>query len=137
MPRAGRPGDAPEQGREFQLDVLELADRLWDGRERIEDHHPVGLTRELAEVAERTAFVAALGNVSAFETDEGLVLVDSGGFLVAPAVHEQLRAWSDRPVHTAILSHGHIDHVLGAALLEECADRGPRGRDRAASTATG
>ena len=98
--------------------MLELADRLWDGRERIEDHHPVGLTRELAEVSERTAFVAALGNVSAFETDEGLVLIDSGGFMVAPAVHEQLRAWSDRPVHTAILSHGHIDHVLGAALLD-------------------
>jgi len=96
--------------------VLELADRLWDGRELIEDHHPVGLTRELAEVAPRTAFVAGLGNVSAFETDEGLVLVDTG--LVGPAVQEQLRSWSDRPVHTAIYSHGHVDHVLGAAVLE-------------------
>jgi alkyl sulfatase BDS1-like metallo-beta-lactamase superfamily hydrolase len=96
--------------------VLELADRLWDGRERIEDNHPVGLSRDLAEVAERTAFVAGLGNVSAFETDEGLVLVDTG--LIGAVVLEQLRSWSDQPVHTAIYSHGHVDHVIGAAALD-------------------
>ena len=96
--------------------MLELADRLWDGRERIEDHHPVGLTRDLAEVAARTAFIAGLGNVSAFATDEGLVLVDTG--LHGPGVQEQLRNWADDPVHTAIYSHGHVDHVLGAATLE-------------------
>jgi alkyl sulfatase BDS1-like metallo-beta-lactamase superfamily hydrolase len=96
--------------------VLELADRLWDGREAIADHHPVGWTSDLAEVAERTAFVAGLGNVSAFETDEGLVLVDSG--LIGQRALEQLRSWSDRPVHTVIYSHGHVDHVLGAAAFE-------------------
>ena len=54
--------------------------------------------------------------MSAFETDEGLVLVDTG--LFGPGVQEQLRAWSERPVHTAIYSHGHVDHVMGAAVLE-------------------
>jgi alkyl sulfatase BDS1-like metallo-beta-lactamase superfamily hydrolase len=102
--------------------VLELADRLWDGRERIEDHHPVGLIGELAEVADGIAFVPSLGNVSAFETDAGLLLVDTGGFLLAPRVHEQIRAWSRSPLHTAIYSHGHVDHVFGVPLFEREAE---------------
>ena len=98
--------------------VLDLADRLWDGRERIEDHHPVGLMGELVQVGEGTAFVPSLGNVSAFETGEGLVLVDTGGYLLAPGVHQQIRAWSQSPLHTAIYSHGHVDHVFGVPLFE-------------------
>ena len=68
--------------------------------------------------------------MSAFETDEGLVLVDSGGLLIAPVVHEQLRAWSDLPLHTAIYSHGHVDHVFGVPLFDrEAEERGwPRPR---------
>ena len=63
--------------------------------------------------------------MTAFETDEGLVLVDSGGLLIASAVHEQIRAWSDQPLHTAIYSHGHVDHVFGVPLFDqEAAERG-------------
>jgi alkyl sulfatase BDS1-like metallo-beta-lactamase superfamily hydrolase len=57
--------------------------------------------------------------VTAFETDGGLVLVDTGGMLIAPHVHEQIRAWSDQPLHTAIYSHGHVDHVFGVPLFEQ------------------
>lgn len=106
-------------------DVLALADRLWNGEARIEDHHPVGFQGALVEVAPRTAFLPSFGNVSALETDEGLVLVDTGGFLLAPAVHEAIRAWSDAPLHTAIYSHGHVDHVFGVPVFEqEASDRG-------------
>jgi alkyl sulfatase BDS1-like metallo-beta-lactamase superfamily hydrolase len=99
--------------------VLELGDRLWEGREPIEDHHPVGLMGDLTEVAPRTAFVLSMANATAFETDEGLVLVDTGGYLLAPRVFEQLREWSKSPLHTAIYSHGHVDHVFGVPLFEE------------------
>ena len=58
--------------------MLGLADALWEGREPIEQHHPVGYTGQLVEVAERTAFLPSFANITAFETDEGLVLVDSG-----------------------------------------------------------
>ena len=108
-----------------ESEVLELADALWEGREPIEQYHPVGYTGQLVAVAERTAFVPSFANVSAFETDEGLVLVDTGGLLIAPVVHEQIRAWSQQPLHTAIYSHGHVDHVFGVPLFEqEAAEHG-------------
>jgi len=98
--------------------LLELADRLWQGDEPIEEHHPVGFTGQLAVLGEGTAFLPSFANVTAFETAEGLVLVDTGGYVIAPQVHEQLRAWSDAPLNTAIYSHGHVDHVFGVPLFE-------------------
>jgi alkyl sulfatase BDS1-like metallo-beta-lactamase superfamily hydrolase len=99
-------------------DVLELADRLWRGEERIEDHHPVGFSSDLTEVAPGAAFLPSLGNVSAFETAEGLVLVDTGNFVFAQGVHDAIRDWSDAPLHTAIYTHGHVDHVFGVPTFE-------------------
>ena len=90
----------------------------------------MGLSGDIAEVAPRTAFVPSLGNAIAFETDDGLVLVDTGGFLLAGLVHGQIRKWSGSPLHTAIYSHGHVDHVFGVPLFEqEAEDNGwPRPR---------
>jgi alkyl sulfatase BDS1-like metallo-beta-lactamase superfamily hydrolase len=82
----------------------------------------VGLSGDLAEVAPRCAFVPSLGNATAFETDAGLVLVDTGGFMLAGLVHEQIRGWSESPLHTAIYSHGHVDHVFGVPLFEREAE---------------
>lgn len=58
-------------------------------------------------------------NVTVFETDAGLVLVDSGYAPAGPALRDALAKLSDKPVHTVIFSHYHADHCLGAwALLE-------------------
>jgi len=85
----------------------------------------VGFTGALAVLGERVAFLPSFANVIAFETREGLVLVDTGGFLLADAVHAQLRAWTDQPLHTAIFTHGHVDHVFGVTPFEaEAAERG-------------
>ena len=59
-------------------DLLELAERLWNGESSTDGHHPVTQDLGLAEVADRTAFNAAFGNISAFATDDGLLLVDTG-----------------------------------------------------------
>jgi alkyl sulfatase BDS1-like metallo-beta-lactamase superfamily hydrolase len=105
-------------------DVLTLADRLWRGEVEIGSAHPVTATvggtlvEPLGDA--RTAFVPSFANVSAFDTDDGLVFVDTGSLFAARHVHEQVRAWRDaQPLHTAVYSHGHIDHVFGVPVFEE------------------
>jgi alkyl sulfatase BDS1-like metallo-beta-lactamase superfamily hydrolase len=100
-------------------DMLALVDRLWTGEESTDAHHPVTSTFDLCEVSDRTAFLSAFGNVSGFATDEGLVLVDTGNAVMAKTNHEQLRRWTDGHLHTAVFSHGHIDHVFGVGPFEE------------------
>ena len=100
-------------------DVLEIADRLWRGEASIEDHHPFAPRGGVTEVASGCAFVPSFANVSAAATEDGLVLVDTGSQLFARQVFDELRRWSDRAVHTAVYSHGHIDHVFGVPLFDE------------------
>lgn len=112
------------------VDPLELADRLWSGAADISDHHPVGYLGSLVEVAAGAAFVPSFGNVAAFATDEGLVLVDASSAYTAAVVLDALRGWSDLPIHTVICTHGHIDHVGGLDAIDaHAAARGePRPR---------
>lgn len=107
-------------------DALQMADDLWNGRVTTERFHPVGLASSgLAEVADGVAFVPSFANVSAVDTEDGLVLVDTGSSFVAEQVHATLRAWSSGRLHTAVYSHGHIDHVFGVPVWEaESEDRG-------------
>jgi alkyl sulfatase BDS1-like metallo-beta-lactamase superfamily hydrolase len=107
------------------VDVLDLADRLWRGEVSIEEAHPFALLGEAQEVADGVAFVPSFANVSAFRTGEGLVLVDTGSAPLAEHVHRTLRTWDTAPLHTAVYSHGHIDHVFGVPVFEaEAADNG-------------
>lgn len=97
-------------------DVLTVADRLWRGELTTTEVHPLRPTAGLAEVADGVAFVPSFANVSAVETGEGLVLVDTGSAFVAAEVHGILRGWSAGRLHTAVYSHGHIDHVFGVPV---------------------
>jgi glyoxylase-like metal-dependent hydrolase (beta-lactamase superfamily II) len=65
------------------------------------------------EVAPRTWFASQFSGSVAFETDEGLVLVDTGTRQFAPALAAMLRQKTEAPVHTAIYTHGHVDHAYG------------------------
>ena len=56
-------------------------------------------------------------NVVVFETDEGLVLVDSGYAPAGPALADALKKISNKPVHTVIFTHFHADHAFGAWTL--------------------
>jgi glyoxylase-like metal-dependent hydrolase (beta-lactamase superfamily II) len=100
-------------------DILELADKLWNGEIDIAEIHPVGgYMGGVAEIAPGVAFVPSFANVSAFTTGDGLVLVDTGSSFVASAVHGALREWTAQRLHTAVYSHGHIDHVFGVPVWE-------------------
>jgi alkyl sulfatase BDS1-like metallo-beta-lactamase superfamily hydrolase len=78
------------------------------------------MSTELAEVADGVGFVEAFSNVVAFDTrDEGLVLFDASLEMFAPAVIASLRKWSSARVSTLCYTHGHIDHVGGAAAIRD------------------
>ena len=70
----------------------------------------------MAEVADGVGFVPSFANVSAVSTEDGLVLVDTGSAFMAADIHRTLRAWNPGRLHTAIYSHGHIDHVFGVPV---------------------
>jgi alkyl sulfatase BDS1-like metallo-beta-lactamase superfamily hydrolase len=106
-------------------DVLDVADRLWRGEIDTSGHNPVGHMGGLAEICDGVAFLPSFANVSAFSTEDGLVLVDTGSAPVAKLVHQELRRWSAGRLNTAVFSHGHIDHVFGVGVWErESAERG-------------
>ncbi len=100
-------------------DMLELADQLWRGETPIEHAYPMAPHNELAEIADGTAFINSFANVSAFRTEAGLALIDTSSPLTARAAHRLARGWNQQPLHTAIYTHGHIDHVFGVQVFEE------------------
>jgi alkyl sulfatase BDS1-like metallo-beta-lactamase superfamily hydrolase len=118
------------------MNALEAADALWRGEVQVagppgldgsmeEGINPFVPRGELVEIAAGTAFVSAFANVSAFETADGLVCIDSGTAFAAPDILRMLREWSQERVHTTVFSHGHLDHVEGIATFEaEAKERG-------------
>jgi alkyl sulfatase BDS1-like metallo-beta-lactamase superfamily hydrolase len=99
--------------------VMKLADDLWSGRVSTREHHPWVALQTLEEIEPRLGFVSSFANVAAVDTDDGLVMVDTGGFPFAAIVREAIRGWSPRPLHTAVYTHGHVDHVFGVPAFEE------------------
>ena len=103
--------------------VLDTAERLWNGA-GLSGVHPMTPGGGMAEVADGVAFVPSFANVAAVTTDDGLILVDVGSQFLSGKVHRTLRTWTDLPLHTAVYSHGHIDHVFGVPRWEaEAAER--------------
>jgi len=105
--------------------VMDVAERLWTGELSTADRHPlVAALQQLEEVDAGVAFVSSFANVTAFDTAAGLVLIDVGSHLFADRVHELVRRWSPRALHTAVYTHGHVDHVFGVPRWEDDARAG-------------
>jgi alkyl sulfatase BDS1-like metallo-beta-lactamase superfamily hydrolase len=98
--------------------VRDLSEQLLSGRASARERHPFAPLLALEEVASRAAFVSSFANVTAIDTDEGLILVDTGSFFLAAPTKQLVRAFSGRRLHTAIFTHGHVDHVFGVELYE-------------------
>jgi alkyl sulfatase BDS1-like metallo-beta-lactamase superfamily hydrolase len=99
-------------------EVLDIAERLWAGELTTAQAHPLRTWGGLAEVADGVAFTPSFANVSAVDTEDGLILVDTGSSLMAGEIHRTLRSWTPSRLHTAVYSHGHIDHVFGVPVWE-------------------
>ncbi len=98
--------------------LRQLSEQLLSGQLSIAEAQPMA-PRFLAEpVAAGSYFVSSFANITAFDTDDGLVLVDTGSFILADPTRKRLRELTRRPVHTAIWTHGHVDHCFGVELYE-------------------
>lgn len=75
----------------------------------------------IVEVAPRTWMIyMPIVNVVLFETDEGLVLIDTGYNASGETIKRLIKSVSDMPLHTIIYTHGHTDHAYGTwALMED------------------
>jgi alkyl sulfatase BDS1-like metallo-beta-lactamase superfamily hydrolase len=102
--------------------IAELAEKFWTGAVRTEDQHPFTPLFALEEAADGVMFVSSFANVVAVSSADGLLLVDTGGFLMGQAVFGMVRGWSKDRVGLAVYTHGHVDHVGGIERFDEEAD---------------
>jgi alkyl sulfatase BDS1-like metallo-beta-lactamase superfamily hydrolase len=85
----------------------------------------IGNLQQTEEVAPGTVFFPYFGNVVAFTTSEGLVIVDTSLAANGPLILKELRERTDLPVRAVVYTHGHIDHVGGTeSVLRDASDRG-------------
>lgn len=105
---------------EHSTDLLSLSERIISGELPIDEHHPLSIRggTTLQELGDGLAFIESFANVTAIVADGQLLLIDAGGILHAGQVHEQVRGWTDAPLHTAVYTHGHVDHVFAVPMFE-------------------
>jgi len=109
-------------------DLLKQTDKLWSGQASTaeKDFHPFAPLRVLEELAPGVAFYKGFVNITGVKTGEGLVLVDTGSY--HPVAHKRsfdaLRVWNRERLHTAVYTHGHVDHAYGLPpFLAEARER--------------
>ena len=77
------------------------------------------------EMAPRTWFVSQFSGLTAFDTDDGVVLVDCGTAQFGDYLRQEIRQHTTARLHTVIYTHGHVDHAFGLrSWLEEAQQRG-------------
>lgn len=98
--------------------IREAAEKLWRGATTTAQpgHHPLLSALHLtAEICPDVAFYKGYVNLVVVQTEAGLVLIDTGSY--HPRQHwrsfEGVRCWSKDRVHTAVYTHGHVDHAYG------------------------
>ncbi|WP_020663062.1 alkyl sulfatase dimerization domain-containing protein [Amycolatopsis benzoatilytica] len=109
-------------------DLLDYADKVWRGEAETRVYHSGVFRREgLHELADGVWMWPAFGNVYLFPTRDGLFCFDTGERRTAADLFDATRARTDARLHTAVYSHGHIDHVFGVGPFDaEAEERGLR-----------
>ncbi|MFO0681532.1 MAG: alkyl sulfatase dimerization domain-containing protein [Sandaracinus sp.] len=111
--------------------MSELASDLIDGIVDPSETSPTPFQPRMAleALTSEIAFVSSFANAAAIRTRDGLVLVDTGSFLLSAHVHAALRQWEPRaPARAIVFSHGHVDHCFGVERWD--ADAGAHGSAR-------
>ena len=61
----------------------------------------------------------AFSNAYLIETPAGNVQLNAGMAMEAPVIEANFKSFNDAPLHSLILTQGHVDHVGGTAYLRE------------------
>ncbi len=101
--------------------ILETADRYYE--DPPEGFQPFAPLMAWDTIRPGLAFVSSFANATALETGDGLVLFDTGSFFLSAHVYAATREFSDAPLHTAVYTHGHVDHVFGVERFEQDAEK--------------
>jgi len=99
--------------------IRQTFESLWNGEVDPARSPPFAPLFAWEEVCEGAAFVSSFANATAIATPEGLILVDTGSFLLNAQVFAGVREWSPALAHTIVYTHGHVDHVFGVDRYEE------------------
>ena len=103
--------------------IRELAEKHWNGEgDLVFEHHPVVPVenRQTEEIADGVLYLKSIASVTAIDTGDGLVMLDTGGVFDREVVFDGVRHWRpDTRLAAAVYSHHHIDHVFGTARFEE------------------
>lgn len=100
-------------------DILALAEAIWKGETDTFQYHPLGRPRGMVRLAEGTWFYRGFANTIIRETGEGLFIIDPSAGWDAGKKYEAVRAVTAKALHTAVFTHGHVDHVFGVSRYRE------------------
>ena len=96
--------------------LLQLSADVIDGRVGTDEVGPLNrINFQLSELADDVAMVEAFSHSILFKTGEGLVVFDTSNLQGSGRVVDAVRNWSKDPFHSLVYTHGHMDHVGGAA----------------------
>ena len=100
-----------------QNDLHKKAEQLWTGSVSSHDpeYHPFAPYAISDEVADGVVFFKDFVNVTGVKTDAGLVMIDTGSYTANQHMrcHAGIRSHFTDLLHTAIYTHGHVDHAYG------------------------
>jgi alkyl sulfatase BDS1-like metallo-beta-lactamase superfamily hydrolase len=102
-------------------DLFALSDNIL--QQESADSTPFGrVNHELSELDNGLSFVEAFSNSVNFNTDDGLVIVDTSSYRGGQKVVDAIRGWRPKDrFNSLIYSHGHVDHVGGSGAFLACA----------------
>jgi alkyl sulfatase BDS1-like metallo-beta-lactamase superfamily hydrolase len=93
--------------------IKDASEKFWNGELNVLGQHPLTPTGEFEELAAGVMFYRWFANFVAVKSEEGLVLVDTGAHFNQTATIAMVRKFAPDRVHTAIYTHGHVDHACG------------------------
>lgn len=102
--------------------VTERMERMWSGSADLNgaDHPVHGIDFVSEEMAPGVLVYLSLASVTAVDTGDGLVFLDTGGAFDVQRLYDQVRAWRPRSrLAAAVYSHHHVDHVFGTLRFDE------------------